>query len=125
MSNQKIVLIFDGDCGFCTTTANFMVKHSKVTIEAKPWQYVDFTNLPITKEDCAEQVYLLVDGKPYGGHEGFAMTLRVQPSKVIRFIGLVAMSKALRWFSKPTYRLVAKYRHKLPGGTPACKLPNA
>jgi predicted DCC family thiol-disulfide oxidoreductase YuxK len=23
------------------------------------------------------------------------------------------------------YRLVAKYRHRLPGGTPACKLPTS
>lgn len=123
MSNQKIVLIFDGDCGFCTSTSNYIAKHSKVPIEIIPWQYVDFTNLPITKEDCADQVYLLIDGKHYGGHEGFAMTLRVQPNAFISFIGSVAMSPALRWFAKPTYRLVAKYRHKLPGGTPACKLP--
>ena len=123
MGNQEIVLIFDGDCGFCTSTANYLAKHSKVPIQVIPWQYVDFTNLPITKEDCADQVYLLVDGKPNGGHEGFAMTLRVQPSAVVRFIGAAAMSPALRWFAKPTYRLVAKYRHKLPGGTPACKLP--
>ncbi len=124
MSNQKIVLIFDGDCGFCTSTSKYIAKRSKVPIEIIPWQYVDFINLPITKEDCADQVYLLVDGKPFGGHEGFAMILRVQPNAFIRFIGSVAMSKALRWFSKPTYRLVAKYRHKLPGGTPACKMPN-
>lgn len=123
MSNQKIVLIFDGDCGFCTSTSNYIAKRSKVPIEIIPWQYVDFTNLPITKEDCADQVYLLIDGKSYGGHEGFAMTLRVQPNDFISFIGSVAMSPALRWFAKPTYRLVAKYRHKLPGGTPACKLP--
>ena len=124
MSNPKIVLIFDGDCGFCTTTANYIVKKSKVAIKATPWQYQDFAGLPITKEQCADQVYLLVDGKAYGGHEGFAMTFRVQPNPVVRFIGMVAMSPALRWFAKPTYRLVAKYRHKLPGGTPACKLPN-
>jgi predicted DCC family thiol-disulfide oxidoreductase YuxK len=124
MSNQKIVLIFDGDCGFCTSTANFIAKHSRVVMEVTPWQFVDFTNLPITQQDCADQVYLLVDGKPYGGHEGFAMTLRVQPNPVLKFLGKTAMSPALRWLAKPTYRLVAKYRHKLPGGTPACKLPD-
>lgn len=123
MSNPKIVLIFDGDCGFCTTTANFIVKKSKVEIKATPWQYQDFTGLPITKEQCADQVYLLVDGKPYGGHEAFAMILNVQTNTVLRALGSITKSPALAWIMKPGYRLVAKYRHKLPGGTPACKLP--
>jgi hypothetical protein len=31
----------------------------------------------------------------------------------------------IRQLAGVVYRLVAKYRHKLPGGTPACKLPQS
>lgn len=123
MSNPKIDLIFDGDCGFCTTTANFIVKKSKVEIKATPWQYQDFSGLPVTKEQCADQVYLLVDEKAYGGHQAFGMILKVHTNPIYKTLGSVINSPALAWIMRPGYRLVAKYRHKLPGGTPACKLP--
>ena len=119
----KPLLIFDGDCGFCTTTANYIAKRSNNSIEIKPWQYVDFTNLPVTSAQCADQVYFLIDGVPYGGHEAFAMILKSQRNVLLKAFGSILMLKALRFITKPAYRLTAKYRHKLPGGTPACRLP--
>lgn len=119
----KPLLIFDGDCGFCTTTSNYIAKRSKNSIEISPWQFTDFTNLPVTAEQCADQVYFLVEGVPYGGHEAFAMLLKTQKNFLLKAAGSVLMWKALRFITKPAYRLTAKYRHKLPGGTPACKLP--
>jgi hypothetical protein len=77
----------------------------------------------LTEAQVADQVYLVVDEDSFGGHEAFAMLFRVQPIALVRFLGKIMMSKYLSWFAAPTYRLVAKYRHKLPGGTPACKLP--
>lgn len=119
----KHLLIFDGDCGFCTTTSNYILKRSQTQIEISPWQYVDFTNLPVTAKQCADQVYFLVGGVPFGGHEAFAMILKSQKNIFLKTVGSILMLKALRWITKPAYRLTAKYRHKLPGGTPACKLP--
>ena len=124
MANKEIVLIFDGDCGFCTTSANFAVKHSKTPIKAVPWQYTDFSELPMTQVDAQDQVYLMVDGKAFGGHEGFAMMLRIQRNPLLRFAGAMAMNPPISWIARPIYRVVAKYRHRLPGGTPACKLPS-
>jgi predicted DCC family thiol-disulfide oxidoreductase YuxK len=121
--SSNITLIFDGDCGFCTSAANAVVKRSRVLIVATPWQFTDFSKYEISEKDAADQVYLVVDGLPFGGHEAFAMILRVQPNVFIRFIGRVLMSRALAWLGRPTYRLIAKHRQRLPGGTPACKLP--
>jgi predicted DCC family thiol-disulfide oxidoreductase YuxK len=121
--SSNIILIFDGDCGFCTTAANFMVKHSKTKIVATPWQRTDLSKFSLTEAQVADQVYLVVDEETFGGHEAFAMVFRVQTNSFVRFLGKIMMSKNLRWLAAPTYRLVAKYRHKLPGGTPACKLP--
>ena len=121
--SSNITLIFDGDCGFCTSAANQIVKRSKTKIVAVPWQFTDLAQYSLTQEQVADQVYLVIDGESFGGHEAFAMVFRVQPNPFLRFMGKVMMSRYLRWFSKPVYRLVARYRHKLPGGTPACKLP--
>lgn len=121
--SSNITLIFDGDCGFCTTSANAVVKRSKVRITATPWQFTDFSEQEITAADAADQVYLVIDGVAFGGHEAFAMILRVQPNAFLRFVGKSLMSRSLNWIAKPTYRLTAKYRHLLPGGTPACRLP--
>lgn len=121
--SSNITLIFDGDCGFCTTAANFIVKNSKTKIVAVPWQRTDLSKFSLTEAQVADQVYLVVDADSFGGHEAFAMVFRVQPNSFVRFMGKMMMSRYLRWFAAPTYRLVAKYRHKLPGGTPACKLP--
>ena len=121
--SSNITLIFDGDCGFCTTAANFIVKHSKTKIVAVPWQRTDLSKFSLTEAQVADQVYLVIDEEAFGGHEAFAMVFRVQPNAFVRLMGKIMMSKCIRWFAAPTYRLVAKYRHKLPGGTPACKLP--
>jgi predicted DCC family thiol-disulfide oxidoreductase YuxK len=121
--SSNITLIFDGDCGFCTTAANFIVRNSKTKIVAVPWQRTDLSKFSLTETQVADQVYLVIDEESFGGHEAFAMVFRVQPNALVRFMGKMMMSRYLRWFAAPTYRLVAKYRHKLPGGTPACKLP--
>ena len=121
--SSNITLIFDGDCGFCTTAANFIVKNSKTKIVAVPWQRTDLSKFSLTEAQVADQVYLVVHEDSFGGHEAFAMVFRVQPNSFVRFMGKIMMSRYLRWLAAPTYRLVAKYRHKLPGGTPACKLP--
>ncbi|MEY2815705.1 MAG: hypothetical protein RJA78_281 [Actinomycetota bacterium] len=121
--SSNITLIFDGDCGFCTTAANFIVKHSKTKIDAVPWQRADLNEFSLTQAQVADQVYLVIDEVSFGGHEAFAMIFRIQPNALVRLMGKIMMSKYSRWLAAPTYRLVAKYRHKLPGGTPACKLP--
>lgn len=120
---SDITLIFDGDCGFCTSAANQIVRRSKTKIVAAPWQFTDLAKYSLTQAEVADQVYLAIDDQNFAGHEAFAMVFRVQPNSFLRFIGKTMMSRYLRWLSMPAYRLVARYRHKLPGGTPACKLP--
>jgi hypothetical protein len=35
------------------------------------------------------------------------------------------LSPPLSWLAPPVYRLIARHRDKLPGGTAACALPQA
>ncbi len=122
MISQTPTLIFDGDCGFCTSAANFIVKRSKVAITAHPWHFIDTTEYGVLQPQAQERVYMVVDGQAFGGHEAFAAILRLQNNWLLSTIAFVIVVPPICWLARIGYRLVAKYRHKLPGGTPACKL---
>jgi predicted DCC family thiol-disulfide oxidoreductase YuxK len=125
-----VTLIFDGDCGFCTTAANFAVSRSRVPIKAVPWQRAELAALGLTPELASARVYLAVsfgghslDVRVFGGHEAFAKLFKIQPNVLAKLVGALMMTPPMSWIAAAGYVLVAKYRHKLPGGTPACKLP--
>ncbi len=86
-----ITLIFDGDCGFCTTSANFIVKESKPKVTAIPYQWADLENFGLTTLQTEKRVYLNVAGENFGGHKAVAKLLRLQPNIVLRAIGAVSL----------------------------------
>jgi predicted DCC family thiol-disulfide oxidoreductase YuxK len=116
-------LIFDGDCSFCTTTANYVAKHTKAPLEVVPWQFAELGKFGLTPEQTAKRVYLVDDGALFAGHRAFARILRLQPRWYFRFFGVLMTAPVLTWAFALGYSLVARYRHKLPGGTPACQMP--
>lgn len=117
------LLIFDGDCGFCTTTANWIVEHSSVAVAAKPCQWTNLEPLGLTLDEAEAKVQLVWDDLIYSGHKCFGKLLMIQRNPLIRLVGRVVNSKALDGISARAYDWVAKNRHRLPGGTPACKMP--
>jgi len=123
MTTKKPTLIFDGDCGFCTSTANYIQKHSKTPLEIHPWQWIDLSEFGLLASDTSDRVYMVVDGQTYGGHEAFAQILRLQKNWLLSSIAFLMVVPPFCWLAKAGYALVARYRHKLPGGTPACKMP--
>jgi predicted DCC family thiol-disulfide oxidoreductase YuxK len=124
-SQPFATLIFDGDCGFCTSAANFVVKHSSYPIVAHAWQLTDVTRFGLTEAQVAERVYFAIDGQNYGGHLAFAYILFVQKNWLLKAAGWIMTVPPVCWVASIGYRLVARFRHRLPGGTPACKLPPA
>ena len=122
-AKPSIVLIFDGDCGFCTTSANWIVAHSKVAITATPFQWTALENCGLTAQQASDQVWIVVDGERFGGHECIAKIALLQPNLLYRLIGGLMLVWPFSLVAALVYRMVAKNRHRLPGGTPACKLP--
>lgn len=122
MYSDTATLIFDGDCGFCTTTANFIAKHSSSPIAIHPWQFIDVSQYGLTEEQVSAKVYMVVNGRAFAGHEAFAQILKLQKNLLLRAFGAIIMLPPASWLARPAYFFIAKYRHKLPGGTPACKL---
>ena len=122
-SSKTAVLIFDGDCGFCTTTANRIKDESTTPIEIRPWQWTELGEFGLTEAEASAKVQMFVDGKVYAGHAAFAKILRLQKQWWFKLLGAFLVIPPFSWGARVGYFYVAKYRHKLPGGTPACALP--
>ena len=116
-------LIFDGDCGFCTTAASWAVRHSKVPIHSLPWQFTDVTRFGLLIPQAQAHVWLVVGEEKFRGHEAIAKWLILQPNKLYKAAGQIMFIPPFCFIFAGLYRMVARFRHKLPGGTPACKLP--
>lgn len=122
-------LVFDGDCGFCTTSATWVAArlHRAGGADAYvvPWQRADLAALG-TAEERARREVLWVEprGAVLGGASAFAAWLRFRGGPY-GSLGRLLTRPGVRGLADLVYRLVAANRHRLPGGTPACALPPA
>ena len=117
------LLIFDGDCAFCTSSVNWTVKHSRAKFETIPFQWAKLEDYGLTREQTEKRVYLIADGKMFAGSKAVAKMLRLEPNWILKAIGGIALVPPFSWIAALLYNAVAANRHRLPGGTPACKLP--
>ncbi|MFF5207293.1 thiol-disulfide oxidoreductase DCC family protein [Streptosporangium sp. NPDC000396] len=121
---EQPVLVFDGDCGFCTTSVRFAERWIGVRARVTPWQFVDLAALGTTRERAEREVLWIGNGRVYGGAQAVAKLL-IAAGPPWSPLGLALRTPPLRWAAHVLYRLVASNRHRLPGGTPACSLPAA
>jgi predicted DCC family thiol-disulfide oxidoreductase YuxK len=116
------VLVYDGDCAFCTSCARVLERIGP-DAEIVPWQLTDLAELGITEQQAADAVqWVEVDGTVRSGHEAIAAILTTAAA-IWRVIGRVMLLPVISWTAAKVYRLVAANRHRLPGGTPACARP--
>jgi predicted DCC family thiol-disulfide oxidoreductase YuxK len=117
------LLIFDGDCGFCTTSAQWIEHRLPAPVHVKPWQRLDLGPLGLTEQDVTSAAYWVDErGRTYRGDAAIAKSL-VAVGGVWKPIGWLLQVPPISLLAAVGYKLVAKYRYKLPGGTPACKVP--
>jgi predicted DCC family thiol-disulfide oxidoreductase YuxK len=88
-----------------------------------PWQWADLPSLGITEAQARERVWFVDETGHYGGHVAVSHLLRRQPRAGWRFIGWMLVIPPFSFAARLGYFLTARYRYRLPGGTPACKMP--
>jgi predicted DCC family thiol-disulfide oxidoreductase YuxK len=116
------VLVYDGDCAFCTKCAQ-AVERIGPDAEIVAWQLTNLAELGITEEQATDAVqWVEVDGTVRSGHEAIAAMLNTAGG-IWKIIGRMVLLPGVSWVAAKVYRLVADNRHRLPGGTPACALP--
>lgn len=114
-------VVFDGDCGFCTWSAQRLDRWSGGGLAVVPWQRTDLTSLALTEEDCRLAVQFVGGSVHAAGGRAVGLAL-LRCRQPWRACGSVLLLPVLEPVVERAYRLVASHRHRLPGATPACRL---
>jgi len=124
-SDNAALLIYDGDCSFCSTSARWMTAHWDGDQQAVAWQHVSadrLQRLGLTLDDVRRAVWWVDPPRPASrGHLAIARALRTAPGWPA-IVGQVLLAPPFRWLAAGVYPLIARWRHRLPGGTPACRM---
>ena len=120
-------LIFDGDCAFCTSSAQWLAlrlrRSSGPNARLVPWQFTDLAALGTTAERAQrEALWVATDGGIHGGAAAFAKWLKFRGG-AYGVAGRLLDLPFVRKLAAAVYRLIARNRHRMPGGSPACALP--
>lgn len=113
------VLIFDGDCGFCTSSVH-LLQRIGARAEMVPWQRADLPELGLTEGEAEAAVqWVGTDGTIRSGHEAIAAALG-SAGGTWALVGNSLLLPRVSTLAARAYRLVTDNRDRLPGGTPAC-----
>lgn len=121
---SRPILVFDGDCAFCTTSARFAVRWvvRGGSTSVTPWQRLDLDELGLTEDQCVAAVqWVGEDGQVASGHAAIAATLRAG-HLVWRPAGVLLVTPGVSWLAAKVYGWIAAHRYQMPGGTPACRI---
>ena len=123
---QLPLLVFDGDCGFCTSAAAWIsARWPAEGPFAVPWQRLGdrgLSALGLTEQQVRDAAYWVDErGVPSAGALAVARAMAASDHKSVKLVGRSLSKPPLEWVAKPGYALVSKYRYRLPGGTPACR----
>lgn len=116
------VLFFDGACGMCTRSRDFLLKLNRTGgLQTEPLQRPGTAErLGIAPEHLMESVrWLDSSGEVYGGAE--AANAAVSAALGTRLPLLVYRIPGMRSVQEAMYRWVADHRYRFPGATPYCK----
>ncbi|WP_200949324.1 thiol-disulfide oxidoreductase DCC family protein [Phycicoccus sp. Soil748] len=119
---ERGLLIFDGDCGFCTTSARFVSRwvDRRDRYDVRPWQELDLGSLGVTEADCIEAAqFVRRDGSVLAGHRAIAAGL-THGAPLWRPLGHLLTLPGVSQLAARVYAWVADHRYALPGGTAAC-----
>jgi len=119
---DRPILIFDGDCSFCTSSARTAERWLHLEY-VEPWQFLDLDQYSVTAEQCDEAVqWVAEDGSVSSAQDAAIAALRYAGG-VWALAGRLMELPGIHQFAGIVYRWVARNRDRMPGGTAACKLP--
>jgi predicted DCC family thiol-disulfide oxidoreductase YuxK len=100
---SSIVVIYDGQCGFCQASVNWIQR--KVSVEAKAFQETDLSQFGLTIEQASKSVQVIAQGQTFAGAAAISYLLKQRGNKVLSFV-ITATGPLGRW----GYNWVATHR---------------
>ncbi|UHS55869.1 thiol-disulfide oxidoreductase DCC family protein [Agrobacterium vaccinii] len=122
--DDKPLIVFDDDCGFCSRDINFVLRHDeKRVFRFTPAQFELGTALMRHygyRTDNYETSLLIENGIAYPRSDGVLRVLQLLGGAVSLLALLRFLPRSLRdW----VYDLVARNRMKIAGRSKACRIP--
>ncbi|MCB0702674.1 MAG: DUF393 domain-containing protein [Ignavibacteriae bacterium] len=123
------LLIFDGDCGICTYSSEFVLKRSiDNSIDVKPYQILNLKDLhnELNEERTSKSLFLLTkDGKLYNRSKGVFETMK-RMRGIYKPLGYILSNPVIVFLANPIYDWVSRNRTKISikFGLNACNISN-
>jgi len=116
-------LIFDGDCGFCTKSAQWIGARLPCDIDITPWQALNLDEFGLSERQVMAAAWWIDDaGNAHRGHKAVGRSL-IAAGGAWALLGRSFLIAPGSWLARPGYALIARFRYKLPGSSDACRLP--
>ena len=122
--DSRSILLYDGDCAFCTSSVQLIERWVHPPAAFVPWQFADLGGLGIARSRVEREVVWIGRDRVDGGAQAVA-SLLLEAGRGWAVVGMLLRLPPIRWLAWLVYVVVARNRHRLPGGTPACSLPPA
>lgn len=124
-SSHPPLLLYDGDCGFCTVAAHWLLRRTHPSAAVVAWQTVPIQQWDLTAEQCDSAVqFVTADHQVLSGAPAVAALLR-SGRGVWPVAGKVMTWPLVAHLAAAVYVQVARHRGSLPGATAACRQPSA
>ena len=92
-------LVYDGDCGFCTSAVRWVARLRLDPGTVAPWQTADLPSLGLTRQQCEEKLQWVADGgRVSSGHEAVARLL-LHSALPWRLPGALLLTPPLSWLA--------------------------
>lgn len=92
-------------------------------VEIIPWQSIDdLDTYGLTEKDVNERVYWVADNDVVTGGSKAIFFAGKQLKKPWPYIATLLLLPGISFLSERIYKVVAKNRHRMPGGTAACEI---
>lgn len=109
-------LVYDADCDFCSRSAHWL-DNAPVA-----WHTLDLDRVHVTRAEADANAGWLVEGRITAlGAEAISTALRAKRG-VARVAGWAMRVPGIRSLAALVYPRIAAHRHRLPGGTAACRI---
>lgn len=115
----RSLLLYDADCGACTRAAAFLTRRG-LRVAVAPLQAHDLAALGVDDHLAEREIpFVGADGGVCYGAAAVAAALGTG-GPGWRAVSRILRAAPVRPVAAGIYRVVARYRHLLPGGSTAC-----
>lgn len=116
------VLLFDGDCGFCTTSVGWVRRVVRPSANVAAWQLTDLAALGVTEQQCRRSIQWVPAAGRVDDAAGAAAALVRTGRGAWPVVGMLLSLPVVAQVADVVYRLIARHRHRLPGSTASCEV---